>query len=168
MVMIKIIIEYGLIILLVILLRTYIITPVQVNGDSMQDTLFNDDIMLLNIIGYRTNKIERFDIIVFKHNNESLIKRVVGLPGEFVEYRNNNLYIDGNFITENFIFQYRTTDFSLLDIGYDKVPSDTYFVLGDNRNNSTDSRYIGFISKKNIMGKANFILFPFERFGVVR
>lgn len=161
------ILEYGLIILVVILFRTYIITPVQVNGDSMLNTLHNDDVMLLNIIGYKIKDIKRFDIVVFKHYQDPLIKRVIGLPGEAIAFKDNKLYVDGEYITQPFLDD-RTEDFTLLDFGYEKIPPNQYFVLGDNRDNSTDSRYIGFIDKKKVMGKANFIIFPFNRFGVVK
>ncbi len=161
------ILEYGLIILLVILLRVYIITPIQVNGDSMMNTLHSNDIMLLNIISYKVKDLKRFDIIVFKHYQDPLIKRVIGLPGEFIEFKDNKLYVDGKYIPQPFLDE-KTGNFSLLDFGYQEIPPAKYFVLGDNRNNSTDSRYIGFIDKKEIMGKANLIIFPFNRFGIVK
>ncbi len=163
----KTIIEYSLIILLVILLRIFIITPVQVDGGSMMDTLHNNDIMILNIIGYRLGDVKRFDIIVFEYNDESLIKRVIGLPGEYIEYKDNQLYINNNLVEEVFLDDY-TPDFKLLDTGYERIPPNKYFVVGDNRDNSTDSRYIGFIDRDQIMGKSNIIIYPFKRLGKVR
>jgi signal peptidase I len=160
--------DYLLIILFVIMLRLFIITPVQVNGDSMLNTLHHSDVMILNIIGYRIKDVKRFDIIVFKYNDEPLIKRVIGLPGEFVEYRNNKLYINGVLVDDPVLDEI-TSDFNLSEaLGYDTVPNNSYFVLGDNRNNSTDSRYIGFINKRDIMGKTNLVVFPFNRLGFVR
>jgi signal peptidase I len=163
---IKEIIKYILIVIFVVLFRLFIITPIQIHEHSMEDTLYENDVMILNIIGYQFNNIKRFDIIVFNYNNEKLIKRVIGLPGEMLEYKNNNLYINNKIIAEPFLSE-ETADYSLMTYGYDKIPDNKYFVLGDNRNNSTDSRYIGFINKKDIIGKASFILYPFNRIGLV-
>ncbi len=95
---IKTICEYLLIIAVVIVIRIFIITPIEVNGSSMENTLYDKDIMILNIIGYHTSGIRRFDIIVIKYGKEHLIKRVIGLPGETVEYNDNKLYINGKIV----------------------------------------------------------------------
>ena len=134
----------------------------------MNDTLYSNDIMILNIVGYHTSGVKRFDIVVIKYGNEHIIKRVIGLPGEIVKYRNGLLYVNGKNIKEPFIDQ-KTADFSTTTLIKDGiVPSDTYFVLGDNRNDSYDSRYIGFIKKDNIMGKTNLILFPFKHIKIIK
>jgi signal peptidase I len=159
--------EYLLIIAFVIIMRIFIITPIEVNGRSMEDTLYNNDIMILNIVGYHASGLKRFDIVVIKYNDEHLIKRIIGLPGETVEYRDNLLYINGKVIED--VVDDTTADFKTLDMSDDGVvPDDMYFVLGDNRNNSSDSRVIGFISKDDILGKTNLILFPLNRFGIVK
>ncbi|MDD2489902.1 MAG: signal peptidase I [Bacilli bacterium] len=164
----KTIIEYGLIILLVVFIRIFIITPIQVSGSSMNNTLQDNDIMLLNIIGYKLKNIKRFDIVVIDYEEEALIKRVIGLPGENIEYKDNKLYVDGNYIKELFINDEYTDDFSLNDLGYQVIPDNMYFILGDNRDNSTDSRYIGLINKDQIIGKTNIIIYPFSRWGLVK
>ena len=149
---------YLLIILLVIVIKRYVVSPVKVNGTSMMDTLHNGDIMILNSSAYYFNDIERFDIVVVKENREYIIKRIIGLPGETVEYRKNKLYINNQLVKDN----YGTTETSDFK---EVVGKDSYFVLGDNRNNSMDSRVVGTFKKKDIIGKTSFTIFPFNRFG---
>lgn len=160
----KEIIGYVIVIVIIILIKSYVVSPIRVNQTSMYPTLHDKDIMLLNKIGYRFKDIERFDIVVFQYEGEYLIKRVIGLPGENIEYKGNNLYVNGKKVEENFTKE-RTSDFQLEELGTNKVPEDSYFVVGDNRINSKDSRSIGFISKEQIVGKSHFIIFPFNRFG---
>ena len=155
---------YVIIILIIILLKIYVISPIRVNGTSMDPTLENGDIMILNKIGYRITKIKRFDIVVIKYKDELLIKRVIGLPGEKIKYVNNTLYVNGKKLDEEFDKTY-TYNFSLKEIGSTTVPDDSYFVLGDNREVSKDSRSIGFIDREDIVGKSSLTLFPFNRFG---
>lgn len=157
----KEILSYIIIIVVVLLIKHYVITPIKVNGNSMNNTLKNKDIMILDKISYRFQEIERFDIVVIKKGNDYLIKRVIGMPGETVEYKNNKLYINGKNIDEKFIHE-KTNDF----IMEDKIPDDCYFVVGDNRPVSNDSRYIGVINKKDILGKTSLVIFPFSRFGI--
>ena len=161
---IKELVPYIVIIVVVVLLRTFIITPVRVNGPSMIPTLNDGDILLLE--KYDTN-FQRHDIIVLKYNGEKLVKRVIGLPGETVEYKNNILYINGNKVNESFLTD-KTQDFTLKKLGYDKIPDGYYFVVGDNRDNSLDSRFIGLIPKDTIEGKVVFRLFPFKHFGKIK
>lgn len=157
----KEILSYIIIIVVVLLIKHYVITPIKVNGNSMNNTLKNKDIMILDKISYRFQEIERFDIVVIKKENDYLIKRVIGMPGETVEYKNNKLYINGKNIDEKFIHE-KTNDF----IMEEKIPDDCYFVVGDNRPVSNDSRYIGVINKKDILGKTSLVIFPFSRFGI--
>ena len=150
--------SYVLIIILVLLFKKFIAAPIKVNGDSMFKTLHDGDIMILNIVGYRFSEVERFDIVVVDEGNEYLIKRVIGLPGETIEYKDNQLYVDGKKVKENYGSD-KTEDFKT------KVPKDSYFVLGDNRTNSLDSRFFGAFKRKKILGKTKLTLFPFNRFG---
>lgn len=157
---------YLLIIVMVILIRTFIITPVRVNGTSMDPTLKNGEIMILNKIKYNKNDIKRFDIVVIKMEKELLIKRVIGLPNEEVKYVDNKLYINGEYIKESFLNDdVYTTNFSLDDFKLKKIPENCYFVMGDNREVSLDSRTFGCFSKDKILGSANLVLFPFTKLG---
>ncbi|MBR3198514.1 MAG: signal peptidase I [Bacilli bacterium] len=159
----KELIPYIIIVIIVVLFRSFIMTPVEVEGQSMYSTLKNGEILILK--KYDKN-YKRFDVIVFKNEKDKLIKRVIGLPGESVEYKDNKLYINGKYVKEKFLKNdQQTYDFSLEELGYKKIPKNYYFVLGDNRTNSTDSRIIGLINSKQITGKSDFIIFPFTKIG---
>lgn len=152
----KDILDYIIIILVVIVIRTYIFTPIRVTGESMQDTLLNGDLMILT--KYNKN-YQRFDIIVVDNGKDKIIKRIIGLPGEDVEYKDNVLYINGEVIEDKFASN-PTSDF------IDYCGEDEYFVLGDNRGNSLDSRKYGCFNKRQILGKTSFTFFPFKRIGI--
>lgn len=157
---IKDIIPYIVIVLVVVLIRTFIITPVRVDGDSMKNTLKNGDILLL----YKLGSINRLDIIVLdeEKDNEKIIKRVIGLPGETVAIKKGKIYINDKVIDDEYAYG-ETSD-------YDKVTleDDEYFILGDNRLISKDSRYFGPIKKSEIKGKIVFRVFPFTKIGTVQ
>lgn len=164
----KEILPYVIVIIAVILLRQFIITPIQVVGTSMKPNLVDGELMLLNKIIYKFKDINRFDIVVVDYASEPLIKRVIGLPGEKVEYKDNKLYINGELVEENFKTNGKTGEYNISESGYTTIPDDMYFVVGDNRINSADSRIIGLIDRDIILGKANFVLFPFSKFGTVK
>ena len=156
----KELIPYIVIVIVVLSVRTFIVTPGIVRGASMEDTLFDKDLVIVNKIGLKKG-IDRFDIVVVEYEKDILIKRVIGLPNENVEYKNNVLYIDDKRVDTPINFEY-TKDFKIT------AKEDEYVVLGDNRNVSKDSRIIGPINIKDIKGKVNLILFPFKRFGYVK
>ena len=151
---------FIVLLIVIIVIKFFVVSPIRVNGDSMNPTLEDRDIMILDEISYRFSNIKRFDIVVVKKNGEFLIKRVIGLPGDEIRYEDNTLYINDKLIKEEFNHE-DTKDFDTI------VPDDKYFVMGDNRNNSVDSRMIGPISKKEILGKTNFTIYPFNKFGKV-
>ena len=153
------ILSYVLIIVAVILIKTFVVSPIRVNGDSMYNTLHDQDIMILNETSYWFKDIERFDIVVIKSHDEYLIKRVIGLPGEKIECRDGTIYINGKKIKDKYAYS-KTEDFNKVEIN-----DDEYFVLGDNRSNSLDSRVFGVFKKKDIKGKAIITIYPFKRFG---
>lgn len=158
---IKELIPYIVIIIVVVLIRTYIITPVIVVGDSMVPTLKDGQILLLNKLDYKFNEIERYDIVVIEVEKSEIIKRVIGLPGEYIEYSNNTLYINGH--EEDTVYNFDTEDFNLEDIcNCDKIPKDKYLVLGDNRTVSSDSRIIGLIDKDDIKGSTTISIWPIK------
>ena len=154
---------YIIIVIVVVLLRTYIVTPGLVNGSSMENTLFDKDLVIINKIGLKSG-INRYDIVVVKYNDSTIIKRVIGLPGETLKYEDNTLYINDKKIDEPYLKD-ATEDFNITSLGYDKIPDDCYFVLGDNRDNSSDSRIIGPVKKSQITGSASLVLFPFSEAG---
>ena len=163
---IKTILTYVFIIFIVVVIRVFFIDPVRVDGHSMDTTLQNGEIMLLNKIIYKRHDIKRFDIVVIKENNKLIIKRVIALPGEAIQYKDNTLYVDGKKVDDPYPST-STDDFSIEDIGHTKVPGDTYFVMGDNRSDSLDSRYpsVGVINKTQILGRARLIIWPVNRLG---
>lgn len=163
---IKDIIEYVVIIIAVLLFRQFLFSPIRVSGDSMVPTLIDGDIMILNKIGYTLNGVDRFDIVVVDYNGEKIIKRVIGLPGDYVEYKDDKLYINDKLVTEEYDRK-KTSDFILEMIGENIIPSGKYLVLGDNRPISKDSRTIGLVDKSDIKGYTSFVLFPFNRIGSV-
>jgi len=160
---IKEIIPYIAVIILALLIRTFLITPVQVDGDSMYPTLEDKQILILKKY---VNNFKRFDIVVINYNSDRLVKRIIGLPGEKVEYKNNSLYVNGKKIKEPIDLE--TADFSLKELGYSKIPEDYYLVLGDNRYNSTDSRIIGLIKKEDILGITNLRIWPINKIGIIK
>lgn len=155
---IKEIYPYVICIVVVLLFKEFLYAPIRVNGESMNPTLKDKDIMILNKIDYRFNDIKRFDIVVVDNPDEYLIKRVIGLPGDKIVYKNNKLYVNGKYIKENFKHE-KTEDFKY------NVPNNKYYVMGDNRINSLDSRYFGPFLKNKIIGKASTTILPIKRFG---
>lgn len=162
---IKEILPYIIIIIIVVLIRSFIITPIIVSGDSMKPNLHNKEILLERKIGYNSTSIKRFDIVVIKNDNEEIIKRIIGMPGEHISYKNNKLYVNDKLMGTN--FNYRdTNDFNLEEIcSCTSIPEGKYLVLGDNRPISKDSRIIGLVDEKDILGKAVYRIWPISKFG---
>ena len=155
--------EYGpyiVIIIVIILVRMYIITPVRVQGPSMDTTLKEGQILLL----YKLDKkIKRNDIVVVDKSvmDTEIIKRVIGLPGDTIECINGKIFINNKAYDDKYPSS-ETKDFKPITL-----KDDEYYVMGDNRIVSADSRYFGPISKKTIQGKVVFSLYPFNRFGKI-
>jgi len=128
----------------------------------MNPTLKHKDFMILN---KNEHELSRFEVVVIddKFNGTDYIKRIIGLPGEEIEYIDNKLYINGIFINEEFINEEIVTN----DFKIRTIPNNCYFVLGDNRMNSEDSRSFGFVNKKYITGTTNIIVFPFSRMRII-
>ena len=158
---------YVIIIIVVVLIRSFIITPVIVSGNSMLPNFNDGELLLVKKIGYNEKTIKRFDVIVIKKDKEEIIKSVIGLPGEHVSYKNNKLYINDKLVSEDYT-HLNTKDFNLEEIcTCSTIPEGKYLVLGDNRPISKDSRSIGLIDEKNIVGKTTFRLWPVSRFGTI-
>ena len=158
-------------IVVVFLCTRFLIRPVRVDGDSMYPTLHNNAIGFSNILTYRMQGLKRFDvaIIYVPEKKEHLVKRVIGLPGETVEYRQDQLLINGEIVEEDF-FDYKrsqsTNGIFTQDFGPVTLAEDEYFMLGDNRPYSSDSRWYGAFKKEQIKAKDVVVLFPFQQIGV--
>lgn len=164
--------------LLAVLCLTYLVINfvgqrTEVEGASMEATLYDGDNLIVDKISYRFNDPQRFDIIVFPfqyQENTYYIKRIIGLPGETVQIdERGDIYIDGELLEESYGREVIHAD----NLGVAAEPiqlgEDEYFVMGDNRNNSTDSRaeIVGNIHRSDIVGRAWLRLWPFSRFGVL-
>lgn len=163
--------KYIIVIVVVLVLAIYVVSLQQVVGPSMSDTLNNNDIVLLDKISYRFTDIKRGDVVsLYYADTKYLIKRVIGLPGEYVEFQDNKLYIDNKYMDEDYVEDVITDDFSLSELGYDEIPEDMYLVLGDNREDSLDSRdaSVGLIPKEDIIGKVRIRIWPLNKIGIVK
>lgn len=159
------------------IVRIFFISPVIVEGPSMQPTLYNHDQMIVNKFIYKITEPNRFDIVIFHASEQKdYIKRVIGLPGEHVAIDDDQLYINDEEIAQPFLETNQTTlfpklvnDFTLEELpgSYKTIPEDYVLVLGDNRSNSTDSRIIGLIHMDEIVGKASIIYWPIERLTLI-
>lgn len=153
----KDLIPYIVILVVVVLIRTFIVTPIIVDGDSMSPTLTDGEMMLLNKLG----SIERNDIVVINNEEGYIIKRVIALPGESIECRDGVIYINDEKYDDNFAS--KTDDFVKQFLN-----DDEYFVMGDNRLVSMDSRIFGAVTKEEILGTTNFVIYPFNKFGKIK
>jgi signal peptidase I len=148
-------------------LIAFVAQAFRVQGTSMQPLLGDDERIIVNKLVYRLHSIERGDVVVFWYPRDpsvSFIKRVVGLPGETVELRGGTLYVDGRRIDEGYI----DPAFREFDSAPPfEVPPGHYYVLGDHRSSSNDSRNWGDVPERYIYGKAFFRFWPLDRMGVI-
>ncbi len=154
----KELLPYIIIVVVVILIRTFIVTPVRVSGQSMEKTLSNGYIMILNKLG----TVDREDIVVIDKRyagDDVIIKRIIGLPGETIKCENGTIYIDGKEYKDSHAYG-TTSDFTEITL-----KDDEFFVLGDNRVVSNDSRYLGPVKEDYIEGTSNIIIYPFNKIG---
>lgn len=159
---IKDISKYLIIAAVMLCLVIFVISFHQVIGPSMTPTVNEDSIFVVNKLIYKLRDIKRNEIIILKHDEKFMIKRVIGLPGEHIVYKDNVLYIDGEPYKEKFLPKGMTTE----DYDTGVIPEDKYFVLGDNRVNSLDGNDFGLIDKKDIQGKAWILIWPLNKFKI--
>lgn len=154
----KELLPYVIILIVVVLIRSFVITPIMVSGESMMPTFDGGEILLLN----KLDEISRYEIIVADIKDEKIIKRVIAMPGESISCENGSIYVNDKKIDDDF-GKGITSDFDRIVLS-----DDEYFVLGDNREDSLDSRRLGPIKEKYIKGTTKFVLFPFSEFGKVK
>jgi signal peptidase I len=139
--------------------------PARIEGNSMAPLLSDHELIFINRVVYHFEPVQRGDVVVFwypEDRTKSFIKRIVALPGETVEIRQGLVYIDGVWLPELYV----PSQFEdLSDLGPVLVPSECYFVMGDHRNSSNDSRVFGPIDSRSIYGRAVFAYWPVDRFG---
>ncbi len=149
-------------VVLALLIRAFIFQPFYIPSGSMEPTLQIQDHIIVNKFVYRFHEPERGDIVVFRYPlnpKKDFVKRLVGKPGERVEIRNSRIYVDGREIPE----KYLPPGLRYQDFGPVLVPENSYLMLGDNRNNSEDSRVWGPLPRENIIGKAMLVYWPLDR-----
>jgi signal peptidase I len=158
-------------IVLAVVVIVFIYQPVKVEGTSMMPGLTDQERIFINKYTYRlgSDSIEREDLVVFHYPydpSQSYIKRVIGLPGDAVEMRDGTVYVNGKKLDEPYVpDEYR--DHLPAEQKW-TVPASKYFVLGDHRSSSNDSRAWGYVDRKEIYGKAVFVYWPLDRMGPVR
>ena len=154
-------------ILISLFIILFVYQPVKVEGGSMEPGLEDQERIFINKLAYRLEAIERGDIIVFRYprdTHKNFIKRVIGLPGDRVRVSDGHVYLNGHLLREPYVPEEYLDSRSSPEI---RVPADSYFVLGDHRSMSNDSRDFGPVSRNYIYGKAVFGYWPMEKVGVV-
>ncbi|MFC4556929.1 signal peptidase I [Virgibacillus kekensis] len=153
-------------ILLAFLLRSFVFATSVVDGESMVPTLEDGETVLFNKFMYLFDEPERGDIVIIERPLKNYVKRIIALPGETVKVVNDTLYIDGKEYEQNFISENARSSTGI--IGPIEVPKNQYFVMGDNRAISKDSRNgLGMIRAENIVGEAEVVIFPFSEWNVL-
>jgi signal peptidase I len=150
---------------LALVIIVFLYQPVKVEGTSMAPLLSDQERIFINKFVYRFEDIHRGDVVVFWYpldRSKSFIKRVIGLPGETVDIRHGLLYVNGQLIPEPYVPPQYT---DVTDFGPVKVPKDSYFVMGDHRISSNDSRVFGPVASQFIYGRAVFAYWPVDHFG---
>ncbi len=150
---------------LALVIIVFLYQPVKVEGTSMAPLLSDQERIFINKFVYRFEDIHRGDVVVFWYpldRSKSFIKRVIGLPGETVDIRHGLLYVNGQLIPEPYVPPQYT---DVTDFGPVRVPKDSYFVMGDHRISSNDSRVFGPVASQFIYGRAVFAYWPVDHFG---
>ena len=159
---------YVICVAVVLLLSNFVAKPVVIRGTSMNPTLENFDFALSNRLSIVLGgEIERFDIVVVQSEEGEIVKRVVGIPGDTISYVNGVLSVNGTQIEEDYIIDDPKKHHAVMDVYEVTLGPDEYFLMGDNRTGSTDSRYFGPFHRSDIISKDLLVLFPFNRIRLV-
>ena len=163
---VKLVIGYLIFVVIYMIIFLTILMISKVPSGSMENTIMTGDVVIGTRFGIDADEIERYDILIFNPPDEpdiNYIKRVIGLPGETVEIKNGSVYVDGVEADDSFV----RNPMNRKGDGVYVVPEGCYFFLGDNRNQSKDSRFWkqSYVPIKNIKAKARFIIFPFKSVG---
>lgn len=164
---------YILIIIgLTYLIITFVGQRTRVSGSSMETTLSDGDNLIVDKLSYRFGEPKRFDVIVFPYQHEEntfYIKRIIGLPGETIQVVDGYTYVNGEILSGD-VYGAQVMDSPGMAAEPIELGEDEYFVLGDNRNHSSDSRdpSVGVLKREDLIGKAWVRIYPFDRFGVIR
>ncbi|MGX4685971.1 signal peptidase I [Vagococcus sp. JNUCC 83] len=160
--------------IIIFIVRAFIFVPLEVTGNSMSPTLKEHDFVVVE----NFSTVKRFDIIVFHApDGNTYVKRVIGLPGDRIEYKNDTLYVNEKKVEETFLKDIKkkkneyvlTSDFDTKELlGVKTIPKDQYFVMGDNRRVSKDSRSFGTISSYSIIGKARLVYYPIKDMKIIK
>jgi signal peptidase I len=156
-----------------LVIYVFLFRPFQVNGNSMHPNYYDREYILTNIIALHFEDPKLGDVIVFKspeNPDKDFIKRVIGTPGDTILVKNGNVYLNGKQLDESSYLNssIKTNSGLFIKEGTEiKASNDQYFVLGDNRSNSSDSREWGFVSKESIIGKSFFVYWPPQSIGFV-
>jgi signal peptidase I len=157
--------------IVVLLVSNFLCTIIRVDGGSMLNTLHDGDRLYVNVLDMKRNGPERYDVVILHYPDRrgKFVKRVIGLPGDALEVKEGVLYVNGEAVEEAFLAQDRTVRFSKSanNMAPTVVPEGQYFVMGDNRDNSNDSRNVGFITEDMFVGKVRYIIWPLDRIGEV-
>lgn len=156
-----------------VLIRHFVVQSTLVDGHSMEDTLRDGDQLIIDKVSHQIGELKRFDIVVFSYRYDRdtyYIKRIIGLPGETVFISGNTIYIDGEPLEEDYGKEAMEEDSAGLASEELTLAADEFFVLGDNRNNSADSRSedVGPIKREEIVGRALLRIWPVEDFGFLQ
>ncbi len=155
-------------VLIAALIIVFLYQPVKVEGTSMMPQLTDQQRIFINKFVYKFEEIERGDVVVFWYpmdTSKSYIKRVVGLPGEVVRIGNGRVYVNGAPLSEPYVVSDFLDQQSYPPV---RVEPDRYYVLGDHRNSSNDSRSWGTVSREYIYGKAVLVYWPVDKFGILK
>ncbi len=146
----------------------FLYQPVRVEGTSMLPNLEDQDRLFINKMAFRVGEVERGDVVVFQYprdHTKSYIKRVIGLPGDRVTIDHGRVFVNGKALSEPYVPARFTDDRSQPEM---RIPTDQFFVMGDHRSISSDSRDFGPVDRELIYGKAAFVYWPMDQAGVVR